>query len=784
MKIFKTLTRMLAIKIGVAVLVATGSVATAAEFQVELVRVTNGSPNGSSDAVTLSTSGSWVYDDVAGTVTLQGSQVVDFKLGPFPGAAGLFTHNFAGVVLDLSAQTVTGASYECIPGSFGDTIGVNLCANSLYGANFINETTVDYSSIPGVRNITGDDSPAGAAQQLSDYSVALNSFNGSQLIVESAAWTGNPGSAGIQLEFVVSGAPPVIDVPNFKGQLEADAFVNVVNAGLTVGAVSTQHSELYPAGTVAVQTPAACTSCALLNDPVDLVISLGPEPIPTVAERLDTMISTVNGLGLNFWNRLVLNGLLYSAKGTLEWCEQDLEELLADARRPRRVEARYNARCRDDRGATVASQKLETFVWIVDWFRGNALTNEQADDLVAQAQAVIDQLFFVPPTGLVTILSNGEERIYYMQVPSGYSQYDDSKPIVFAFHGTNGTYNNWFESGFYGDNLRESVGDEAIIILPQAGKIATGINQWDFAIDFQYFQDVLADVEERLAFDSNRIFVTGHSSGGAFSHEIGCRFGDIVRAVAPSAGGLTSRGCTGSVAVIQFQSEFDEIVPPSVTTPSRDHWILYNGFDLGVFEEGLDPVCQNYDLGGSPYPFQYCLHDETGFNGHRWWAPREGEIIWEFFKNLPDVEPTADHPPGGGNERVEQELPGGTLDMTLRFPNGIGEVYLVTAVLYPENTAQPIFSAPLWFLNLDIDPMGAQAGDDVTYSVSVNLPQDGVLTPIPGNYTLSISAFVVGGGFPIPAAGIDHVGLAQITVTDSFSSIVVPGVLELVPYIN
>ncbi len=781
---------------GAALLALSGPWAVAAEYSLELVRVTSGSANGMSNAVSLTTIGSWVYDDSAGTVKLSGTQRNRFDLSPAPNN-DLFTHVMADVVFDLDAVTISGAAYECVEGDFGSLVGASLCGNVNFGENFIPETTLDYGAVPGTRAVGGDDVALGPQQQLTNYAAGLNTFNGSVLLIESPDWTANPGSAGLQLEFLVNDAPPLLDVPDVRGQDQALAEAAIAAGGLAVGTVSAANDPFVPAGRVLSQNPLPCDGCAMLNDAVDLVVSLGPVPVVTLAERIDALGAAVDDLDLLRSRKVRLHSELASAAYVLAicsdgndvasakpWAARLRQRLATLSQRPAVWVERLSRRlCLDDGGARRAAQHVEDFIGLVDTYRGRSLATEDADELVAQARVLIAEILFVPPSsGLVSISSGGAERVYYLRMPSDYSRFDTPKPILFAFHGTNGTWMSWFEGGYYGPTLQETIGDGAIMVFMQAETLVTGIRQWDFATDFEYFQDVLADVANKVRFDTNRIFVTGHSSGGGFTHEIGCRFGDIVRAIAPHSGALTGRDCTGAVAVMQLQSENDELVPASAVTPARDFWVLYNGFDLDASGPGTAPACRDYSLGSSLYPVEWCLHDESAGEGHAWWSQASASL-WTFFSGLPTATPSADPPPGGGLDRVLEAFPA-RLDFTVRFPETIGEVELLVAVLYPPGTRPPLRDSPLWFLNLDIDPGAAAPGTEQSYSVPIQLFDSTPETPLPGTYTLGIVAYVEGGTFPIPAAGIDQNALVDIEIVDRFSTIVVGETLQLLPIVS
>jgi predicted esterase len=385
----------------------------------------------------------------------------------------------------------------------------------------------------------------------------------------------------------------------------------------------------------------------------------------------------------------------------------------------------------------------------------------------------------ITESGLYTLTSSGLEREYYVRLPTNYVPGEEARPLLIALHGAGDSIDGWFAGGFQGDGLLQLSADEAIMIIPNARPAAEGRRIWDpgTETDYDFFLDLLSELDQRLTYDERRIFVTGHSAGALMTQEYGCRFGNIIRAIAPSAGSITSSAaprCTGSVAVLQMQSEFDDIVPVTVVTKTRDLWVLYNGFDLDVTAPGIADSCIDYSPGTSAYPVQWCLHDSTNFDGHDWWAKAD-QTAWDFFTGLPIVEPTVDPPPGGGNSQVVDAFPT-TLTLTIDFPETLGEIRMAGLFLYPQGTTRPVSGAPLFMLNAFADLGPATPGSQATLTIPVNLPPDTVL---PATYTLVLAVYVVGGSIPIPTPGIDHSQIYEITLEDSTTPVVITDVIVL-----
>jgi hypothetical protein len=169
---------------------------------------------------------------------------VTFEINALPGNE-LFTHEWDGMELDgLGGGSV--ATYECIEGAFGGSVGASLCGNYTFGADFFNDSDLDYASVPGIRTMGGDDSVVGPMQQGFDYFcdvVAGDVGTGETTVVcETSAWTANPGGAGIQLTFSnhtfgpslipdIAVDPTAVDYGDVVLGGSAQAIVTVTNDG-------------------------------------------------------------------------------------------------------------------------------------------------------------------------------------------------------------------------------------------------------------------------------------------------------------------------------------------------------------------------------------------------------------------------------------------------------------------------------------------------------------------------------------------------------------------------
>ena len=116
-------------------------------------------------------------------------------------------------------------------------------------------------------------------------------------------------------------------------------------------------------------------------------------------------------------------------------------------------------------------------------------------------------------------------------------------PVIFAFHGHGGTM-AYSERKFNYHTLWP----EVMVVYPQglptAGKLTDPEGKkagWQFAAgdsgdrDLKFFDAMLASLRQDYHVDDKRIFVTGHSNGGAFTYLLWAKRGDQIAAVAPCA---------------------------------------------------------------------------------------------------------------------------------------------------------------------------------------------------------------------------------------------------------
>lgn len=107
---------------------------------------------------------------------------------------------------------------------------------------------------------------------------------------------------GREIVVWVSRGPRIGYVPDVVSATEREASVTIENYGLVVGAVTRQHDRTIPEGFVIDQNPKADIQVPA-GTPVDLVVSLGPEPVsismpPLRGEHITDVLNTIKALKL------------------------------------------------------------------------------------------------------------------------------------------------------------------------------------------------------------------------------------------------------------------------------------------------------------------------------------------------------------------------------------------------------------------------------------------------------------------------------------------------------
>ncbi len=232
--------------------------------------------------------------------------------------------------------------------------------------------------------------------------------------------------------------------------------------------------------------------------------------------------------------------------------------------------------------------------------------------------------------GTVQIQVGPDTREYLLVIPDGY---DPNTPtaLVFAWHGRGGSG----ELARLYFQVEAASGGQAIMVYPDGLPLASmgGQTGWDLGAagyDVDFFDAMVDQLSQGACIDLDRVFSTGHSFGGYMSNALGCFRPDVLRAIAPVAGGPPFGACQdGTVAAWLTHGTGDQVVPFSQGEQARDSLLGRNG--CGDTTTDVDPSpCTSYDGCAEGTPVVWCPHEEPDLNGHGW--PRfAGSAIWAFF---------------------------------------------------------------------------------------------------------------------------------------------------------
>jgi polyhydroxybutyrate depolymerase len=278
-----------------------------------------------------------------------------------------------------------------------------------------------------------------------------------------------------------------------------------------------------------------------------------------------------------------------------------------------------------------------------------------------------------------SIKSGGLYRVYYLHVPSSQGPY----PLVLVFHGGGGTP-EYTERESKFSQLSDKEG--FLVAYPQGYRRSWNDGrgdmhspaQRDSVDDLGFIKALLDDVESNFDVDPKRIYSTGISNGGVFSHYLATNMSSRIAAIAPVSAGypVTVRDQfhpTAPVSVLMIQSADDPLVPynggdihlPIVpdrvgVVPTDDAvrmWVTHDGTDLTPMVVDLpdthpDDGCreQKFTYRGGTGGSEVVLIKITG-GGHTWPGGNQylssrivgvvcrdfnaTDVIWEFFKNHP-----------------------------------------------------------------------------------------------------------------------------------------------------
>ncbi len=179
-----------------------------------------------------------------------------------------------------------------------------------------------------------------------------------------------------------------------------------------------------------------------------------------------------------------------------------------------------------------------------------------------------------PGNSTITLQFGGTNRRYLLHLPPAY---DGTKrlPLVFDVHGYTSfaseqrTRSKW-------DVMADKEG--FVLIDPDgvdeswnAGSCCGGNKQDDVG----FFREMVKKSIAELCIDSKRVYVSGHSNGGAMTYRLACEAADIFAAVAPVCGWMTVNSCNPvrPVPVLAIRATGDTTVTINTADADINEWL-------------------------------------------------------------------------------------------------------------------------------------------------------------------------------------------------------------------
>lgn len=167
-----------------------------------------------------------------------------------------------------------------------------------------------------------------------------------------------------------------------------------------------------------------------------------------------------------------------------------------------------------------------------------------------------------------SITVDGRTRTFLLHIPKGYS---DSKeyPLVMLFHGGGGSGT---KVGNQTDFDEKADKEGFILVAPDGvkhnwndGRGTTDAEKLGVE-DIKFLRALVNNLQGKLLIDSNKIYATGVSNGGIFSHRLACDMADVFAATGPAIGSIPSNyisKCSPAkpISIVVIQGTADPFIP-------------------------------------------------------------------------------------------------------------------------------------------------------------------------------------------------------------------------------
>jgi len=170
----------------------------------------------------------------------------------------------------------------------------------------------------------------------------------------------------------------------------------------------------------------------------------------------------------------------------------------------------------------------------------------------------------------MTIKVNSLKRLFYLYVPKNLPK-NQKYPLVFVFHGGRGNARRTDRTLKFSQLASK---EKFIVVYPESvggnwndGRKSERIrSQRENIDDIGFVNAIINSVSKKFKIDEKRIFSTGASNGGIFSHYLGAKLSDKFAAIAPVIGGIAEPlskdfNPEKPVSVFIIQGTKDRLVP-------------------------------------------------------------------------------------------------------------------------------------------------------------------------------------------------------------------------------
>lgn len=268
------------------------------------------------------------------------------------------------------------------------------------------------------------------------------------------------------------------------------------------------------------------------------------------------------------------------------------------------------------------------------------------------------------------IISEGVERTYLLQLPSGYNN-AEKYSLVIALHGGGGSGRQFaISSGLSAKAEKEKF----IIVFPEGVTRGSslGLRTWNaggccgYAAytdvdDVLFISNMIDELAKNYQINTRRVYATGHSNGGMMAYRLACELSDKITAIAPNACSMMLTDCkpVRPVPALHIHSLLDKNVPyaggKGIGISGVNFFPVESGLNAWAKADSCMPEKKETKLKGYTLTsWKHCKNDVevlcylTEDGGHSWPGKSRkpsratadpasqyidaNELIWDFFK--------------------------------------------------------------------------------------------------------------------------------------------------------